>query len=173
MAPVRNWSRFRRDWRKVLDPLGIGEFHMTDFIAGERDFKAWKDKPERQMQVVKRLIAVIKRHSHFSPATTILLRDWNVLNEKYRLKECRATPYAIASVGVINKSIQWIRKEHPHEALREFVFEHGDRGQGDLMFIMDQVRKRAPELAGIFPQFKPKSLEPLQACDLAAWEQRY
>jgi hypothetical protein len=42
MSPVRNWSRFRRDWRKVLDPIGIGEFHMTDFIAGEGDFKAWK-----------------------------------------------------------------------------------------------------------------------------------
>ena len=37
---------------------------------------------------------------------------------------------------------------------------------------MDHVRKRIPDLSGIYPQFKSKSFEPLQACDFVAWEQR-
>ncbi len=58
LSPVRSWSRFRRDWRKILDPLGIGVFHMTDFIAGEGDFTEWKSKPIQQMAVLKKLARV-------------------------------------------------------------------------------------------------------------------
>jgi hypothetical protein len=124
------------------------------------------------MTFLKSLAKLVRRNAHFSPATTIVLKDWHELNRKYRLKECHATPYAIASVGVINKSIQWLKRDHPHDVLTEFVFEQGDNLQGDLMFFMDLVRRRVPNLAGIYPQFKPKSLEPLQACDFVAWEQR-
>jgi hypothetical protein len=124
------------------------------------------------MKYLQKLVKVVRRNAHFSPATTIILKDWHALNEKYRLKECHATPYAIASVGVINKSIQWLKRDHPHDSLTEFVFEEGDNLQGDLMFFMDHVRKRIPDLSGIYPQFKSKSLEPLQACDFVAWEQR-
>ena len=66
-----------------------------------------------------------------------------------------------------------MKRDHPRDSLTEFVFEEGDHLQGDLMFFMDNVRRRAKELGGIYPQFKPKSLEPLQACDFVAWEQRY
>ena len=67
--------------------------------------------------------------------TTFVRISGNSKHEKYRLKECHATPYAIASVGVINKSIQWLKRDHPHDSLAEFVFEEGDNLQGDLMFL--------------------------------------
>jgi len=117
MAPVRSWSKFSRDWRSVLNAEGIDVFHMTDFMDRERDFKTWKNQPERQRKFLQTLAKIVKRHVHFCPASTIILRDWHRLNAQYRLKECHATPYAIASVGVINKSIQWLKRDHPHDAM--------------------------------------------------------
>jgi hypothetical protein len=127
---------------------------MTDFIAGQREFAAWKDQPERQMKRLKELAKVVKRYVHFGPASTIILRDWHALDRKYRLRECHATPYAIASISVINKSIQWLKREHPHDSLTAFVFEEGDAGQGDLMFFMDHVRRKNRELGSIYPQIQ-------------------
>jgi len=53
------------------------------------------------------------------------------------------------------------------------VFEDGDVGRGDLMFFMEYVKRQSPTLAGIYPQFKTKDHESLQACDFLAWEPRY
>ena len=113
VAPVRNWSKFSRDWRGLLQSEGLDDFHMTDFVAGARGFSKWKGQPDKQMKYLQKLVKVVRRNAHFSPATTIILKAWHALNEKYRLKECHATPYAIASVGVINKSIQWLKRDQP------------------------------------------------------------
>ena len=66
MAPVRSWSRFHRDWRKILDPLNIDVFHLTDFIAGRKEFYDWKDQPAKQMALLRRLAKTIRAHAHFS-----------------------------------------------------------------------------------------------------------
>lgn len=175
VSPVRNWSRFRRDWRKILDPLGIVDFHMTDFLAGTKDFRAWRDQPAQKAAILKGLANVIVRHAHYSPASTVLLNDWTSVNQDYELKECRATPYAIAAFSVLSKSVRWIGREHPHDHLQEFVYERGDTGQGDFSALLDWVREAAGDRLAeqVYPTFKPKSLEPLQAADFAAWEQRF
>ena len=175
VAPVRSWSRFRRDWRRVLDRHGIDVFHMTDFTAGQSPFEEWRGREDAQMRVLEQLAKVIGAHAHYSLSTTVLLDDWRAINRDYRLKECRATPYALAAFSVINKSIQWIKRQHPHDPLKEFVFEAGDVGYGDLLSWMDWVREVAPRgsLDSVYPVARPKSLEPLQAADFAAWEQRH
>ncbi|HEX6973650.1 MAG TPA: hypothetical protein VF147_04575 [Vicinamibacterales bacterium] len=175
LAPCRSWSRFRRDWQRVLDQHGIAVFHMTDFMAGRPPFGKWRDRPQDQMALLELLARVIIRHTHFSAATTVLLDDWRTVNKEYSLKECRATPYCMAAFKVIDKSIQWIKREHPHDAIHEFGFEAGDIGFGDLLAWMDWVRELAPKgsLDAVAPVRKPKTLQPLQAADFASWEQRY
>jgi hypothetical protein len=175
VAPVRNWSRYQRDWRKVLDPLGIDVFHMTDFMAGQGDFEAWRGKPEKQMAVLMRLAKVIVRHAHFSSATTVVLDDWRAANTHYTLKECHATPYCLAAFSSLSKAIKWIGRERGKDLISEFVFEEGDSGFGDLLQFMNWARKavRPGALDCVYPIPKPKTLEPLQAADFTAWEQRY
>jgi hypothetical protein len=146
VAPARSWSRFRRDWRNVLNPLGIEIFHMTDFMAGQGDFVGWKQKPIAQDALLNKLARVTVRHAHFCPSTTVLLDDWRAVNQEYALKECHATPYALAAFKVISKSIDWIGKEHAHDTLHEFVFEDGDAGRGDLLHFVNWVRGR-PRIA--------------------------
>ena len=175
LAPARSWSRFRRDWQRVLDESEISIFHMTDFMAGRGPFEKWRGRLDAQATLLGRLAGVIERHVHFSPATTVLLDDWRAVNRDYRLKECKATPYCLAAFKVIDKSIQWIKREHPHDSLDRFVFEEGDTGFGDLRAWMDWVREVAPSgsLDAIYPVSRSKALQPLQAADFAAWEQRY
>ena len=175
VAPAHSWRRFRRDWRKVLDSLNITDFHMTDFVACRGDFSEWKGREGEQMAVLVLLSKVIVRNAHYSPASTVLLEDWRTVNREYTLKECHATPYCLAAFSSIDKAVRWIGRERGNETIKEFAFEQGDTGFGDLLHFMTWMRKAvAPgTLDSIHPVPKPKSLEPLQAADFAAWEQRY
>jgi hypothetical protein len=174
IAPVRSWSRFRRDWRRELGPHGISEFHMTDFIAGEKEFAQWKDRPVEQMALLRKLARVIRAHAHYSPATTVLLDDWRVVNKDYMLKEYSVTPYAIAAYSTIVKAIKWVGLERRADTFLEFVFEDGDTGRGDFLRFMDWTREATRnKIDPAYPVFKPKSLEPIQAADFVCWEQRY
>ena len=170
---ARSSSRLKRDWRTVLDPVNIEVFHMTDFLAGRKAFAEWRGRTGEQGRVVRDLARVIKRHAHFAPASTVMLKDWEELNNEYRLKECRATPYAIAAISVISKTLQWIKREHPNDEVKQFTFEEGDRNQGDFTWFVDFVVSKARKtLMPVRPVFEAKSVAQLQAADLMLWEQR-
>ena len=182
VAPVRSWHRFEKAWRRELDANGIGVFHMTDFLAGERGFEKWKGRADAQMRLLRKLAAIIRSNAHFSSVTSIRLSDWRTVNSQYYLKECRATPYAMTGVQCITKLCDWRAAERLRGDRLEFVFESGDTGKGDLERIIglanDQIRRawRRRSIAGqpplIEPVFKSKALCPLQAADFVAWEQR-
>jgi hypothetical protein len=176
VAPVRNWRKLGKHWRRACDEEGIAVFHMTDFMASQQAFVDWRDQPRRKAVFLRKLTKLVRDYAHFWSVSTIVLDDWRTLNDEFALDECHASPYCLAAFSVIHKSIRWIGKEHPRDMLCEFVFEEGDCDRGDLLHFMDWVRKLIgkdwEKCCNIYPVFKPKTLEPLQAADFAAWEQR-
>ena len=106
------------------------------------------------------------------------------MNDVFCLRECHATQYALASFNCITKCALWAHKDHPNDPIQDWVFEHGDRGKGDLEkllgFVQEHAKRRLRQsqstdpLKPLLPVFKHKSkdLSPLQAADFVAWEQR-
>lgn len=179
VSDVKKWGRFTTEWREELDSQGITDFHMTDFMACAQGFDKFRGRQELQAEILTNLIKIIKKNVRKSFATTILLDDWKAVNAEYRLKECHATPYAMASLSVLNRSLMWIGRPHKpvrkrsHHDFTEFVFEEGDNGQDDFRWIMNETKRRGKgKLDSIYPIFRPKTLLPLQCCDFAAWEKR-
>src|ERR1700722_18457265 len=54
IASERQWLLFEKEWREILEPMGIEAFHMTDF---ER-CKIWSR--ERKDAILRRLVSAIR-----------------------------------------------------------------------------------------------------------------
>ena len=122
--------------------------------------------------LLRRLIAAMKRNIYKAFSETVLIVDWQDVDREYRLQESHCTPYALAGFFVMDRTIRWWGRKHPHDSMTEFVFDDGDKGKGDFIWMMDNIIKRdKPRLNLLSPVFKTKVLAQLQAADLAAWPQ--
>jgi hypothetical protein len=174
VSEARKWERFEAQWKRALTDAGIqGPFHMADLMACAKTFDGWRGRTEDRVQLLATLISIIKRNVYKAFSEMVLLDDWREVNEMYKLDDSHCTPYALASFYVMDRTIRWWGRRRPNDSMTEFVFEEGDKHKCDFMWMMDRVvRQNQPQLAIAIPVFKPKTLGPLQAADLAGWTMR-
>lgn len=174
VAPMHRWQKFDQRWTAVLADAGIRiPFHMSDFMAGQCGFEAWRGRSAEKAELLFVLARLIRRSVSVAIGEGVLIDEWKRANEVYALAKNHCTPYALAAYFVMDKTIRWIGR-HPDEGIRTGIaFESGDYGKGDFMWVMDQIRRRKPALAPAYPQFADKaSVIAFQACDFVAWEKR-
>jgi len=166
VSDVKKLKRFEVEWRRVLNREGISCFHMTDFVSSQGEFADWKvpEHSYRRKKFIADLVTIATRYSNKSFGGALLIRDYNAINKKYRLREEAGFPYSLSGhycVGLVRK---WQKKNNVSKVL--FMFEKGDEHQGDLT--------RLCESDGITPLYPTKQdATPLQASDLLAWRTRH
>ena len=174
LSSIPAWLRFEKEWHRTLKPLGIEEFHMTDFVACQDAFKDWKGREDEQARLLLKLAKITKKHVRRSFSGTLFLADWRRANEQYSLKESHCTPYALCAFFVMDAAIRYLAHRTRNKLRARFVFEDGDKGKGDFIWMIDQVVSRNKRMfKGIKPDFQGKELAPLQAADFVLWEQLY
>lgn len=172
VAPSTNWKKFSRDWSAALAREGVKTFHMTDLMACEGAFAHWERGGNRTRRFLGELVGIIRRYVHYAVASTVRLDDWRALNDEYAMKECRISPYGLASFSVLSKSIIWVGAHRPSDLLVP-VFEGGDNDRGDREHLLSWVRQLAGGgLDSVKVIEESKSCPPLQAADLLVWEHR-
>ena len=58
LTPVRDWKKFERSWRQVLDRHCVETFHMTDFECRHGIYAKWTN--EVRQGFVRQLIGVLR-----------------------------------------------------------------------------------------------------------------
>ena len=168
------WLKFEKKWNTVLVEAGITvPFHMTDFMYNGKNFKDWKDREPEKIPLLMVLARLIRKHVTKAIGEGVLIGDWKRVNKIYALDRNHCTPFALAGFFVLEKTMRWVGNHHDNKIKTAIVFEDGDAGKGDLMWTMEQVRKKVPLLIpkGVL-QFADKDLVQFQACDFVAWEKR-
>ena len=174
VSSVPAWLRFEKEWLKELRRVGIEEMHMTDFMSCQKEFTAWKGRESEQTQLLLRLATITKKHARKGFSGLLFLEDWRRANQEFLLKECRCTPYALCSFYVMDQAMRYFAHRTRVKLKARTVFEDGDKGKGDFMWMIDQVINRNKRMfRSIKPDFQGKELAPLQAADFAMWEQLY
>ena len=171
---MHRWKRFDQKWKAVLADVGIEiPFHMSDFMASQAGFRDWQGRDEDKRALLLVLARLIRKSVSFGIGEGVIIDEWNKANQVYALAQNHCTPYALASFFVIDKTLRWIGNHHDKEIKTAIVFESGDSGKGDFMWVMDQIRRRRPDLAPTYPQFGIEDdVVAFQACDFVAWEKR-
>lgn len=166
---VEQWVLWEQGWNKVLSDFDIkpGFFHMTDFEAATRsdvEENPYKHLSSRQRQrFLDRLINHIGTRVRRSFCILVPMYDYREVNELYYLEEWLGKPYSIAALGIVQKLKAWKTQFAPNDPLEVF-FESGTKHQGDMRKVFKQFGYDEP----IFRD--KKSVIPLQAADLLAWE---
>jgi len=157
LAPVKQWTLFENDWRRMLNRTGIDVFHMTDFEASKQQ------PPKRKDAILLQLVSLIRARAQFYVCTLVPMKDYRAINDIYAFEQFVGTPYAFAARTVVAVVNDWMQSNARDGTVR-FVFEDGTKHKGDFLDAM--TRDELP-----LPDFRKKNEAiPLQAADWFAWE---
>ena len=150
VAPVKNWIRFERAWKSVLDDEGVSEFHATDFAASQGEYRKWKGDKDRRASFLKRLREIIEKNVNRLFMVTVEIEAWTKVNRDYLLEEGFHSPYALAGFSAVAQLRKWAKKKKIKSPV-EIVFEEGDDGWDGLT----ELCKRGHVIPIRLPKQKP------------------
>jgi hypothetical protein len=167
IAPVHQWHKFDKEWRRVLDGYDVKALHMKNFAHSRGEFTSWKGEGEKRKSFLASLIAVIRSRACFSFASGVDVKALKDFQERSRGDEVYSrfsSPYALGGISCIVQACEWaIDQRLPPRDLR-FIFEDGDKGKGHLIDLSSKILH-------IDPCFEPKDCHmAFQVADLLAYE---
>jgi hypothetical protein len=179
IAPVGQWIRFAREWKKALLEFGIKDFHMAEFIANNQksefaDKAYWNDK--RKSVVIKRLCSIIENRTSQGFCLSVRKDDYdNVVPESLR-SVVGQFHYTYAVRAVLGHIELWRKTKCIKEPI-EYVFDNMTKGpertEIGRIFAEGCLLENALERYGVYDGChsfrKRQDILPLQAADTIAW----
>jgi hypothetical protein len=171
MGSVAQWDRFVVAWRLMLDEFGVRVIHRTDLESFEGEFKGWT--PEKRTALVKKAQKIIKdkKHTYIPVGSAVIKADFDEIVPK-RLQNHVGGHYGWCVTESLVLANHWAQKAK-HKDPISWVFEAGTTGQSKVcemfkrLYAIPEARKR---LRINNWSFSDKSILPLQAADVAAYE---
>jgi hypothetical protein len=139
---------------------------MKEFAPSVGEFATWKGDEARRERFLKRLIKIIVRTATCSFAAGIPIAEWKQCDELYSLRQCKFQPYPLCGWACAEQVYRWCDTTRVDRSHVSFVFEHGDRYQGHLGFLVKR------DFGTAIHTEEKKKLGALQAADFAAWHVR-
>jgi hypothetical protein len=165
VSRINKWTRFDEEWKEILDAYGVSRFHMTDFASSGGEFQGWKGKSFQRREFIEKLVSCIKRNTNKGFAASVIVEDFNRVNEEYPLAENAGLPFALCARTCTGMLKKWAMRKNLDFGRIMVFFEDGDEDRGDF-----QARAK-------IDGFRIRSLSKddsrvFQAADLAAWKVR-
>jgi len=162
---------FAQDWREVLDWKGynLPYFRMSE-CAPEPPSGAFKGIPiADRIQIVARLIGVIKKHTNHGIAITVSPQEYDKFMPKHPLL---GTAYSFCTSAVMNALGSWSRATN-YTGKIAYFFEAGHSSQPEANALMnlaveDEKLRDMMRYSGHAFLLKEESAG-TQAADLLAW----
>jgi hypothetical protein len=167
VATVDQWKGFEEDWRVVTsDPkFDIPYLHMKEFRNYRGRFEKFKDNLPLQTELFQALYRLLEDRAEQTFGATVVLPDYEKLNQRYQLEERYKHPFALAGMASIHTAVRWMERVHPKDRI-SFVFDHDTDGWGHLLTAAKEIW--VDEIIPVPGSFRKQS--PLQASDHVAWE---
>lgn len=165
VASKEEWLSFDKEWNEILQDFGVQYFRMSEFINRSGQFKGWK--PSRRSQIFDLLTTLIQSRVLKAVGCAIVCDEFREVNQQYLLAERLGHPFPMAAMTAMGRLFVWAARIGHQEPILS-VFEDGDTHKGELI---DLAKQYMPD-ARLCPVFRPKTLTPLQAADIVAWDLR-
>src|SRR5690349_10815240 len=136
---------------------------MNRFAGNLNPYERFKGHPVYKTRLISALVSCIRDNIHKAFSCSVVLRDWEALNERYDVAESLGYPYSFCGRTCIAQVLKWAKKK---KALVQFFFEDGATHQ-------KQFKKIIKLNDDIEPIFRSKeAMVQFQASDLLAWKNR-
>jgi uncharacterized protein DUF3800 len=169
LATVEMWSRFNRRWSTLLAQYGIAGLHRVDLENFSGEFKEWE--PTRRTEFIKKAHAIIKHCTYSGFGVALVKSDFEAVcpeSNPYRTYGL----FGWCAYGCLAAIKLWCDHKNITEPI-QFVFEAGTTGQDQFDQLLGVIYRnpaiRKNDRIGGW-SFQGKSLLPLQAADVVAYE---
>jgi hypothetical protein len=183
IAPADKWIAFEPRWNKTLDGAGVEYFHMTDLVAGKRQYLGW-DRDKQKIPFLTQMAEIVMDTISFAIMAGVNLKDWDKVNQDFELKESNLEPYELCGWSCVSRAKEWCDKKNIDPTKTLYFFEHGEPRphpaqlaeliEDDLGIIVRTGFKRDDAEYQRTQRKKKGRLEPpmiqFQAADIAAWQ---
>ncbi len=181
VSTEKKWTRFEREWNRVLQSEGIETFHMTDYVHTKNAFRGWggRNQEERRDAFLDQLISVMKQGVLKCFSLTLLLEAYEEVDREYVISEAfgpghpRSGAYAVCAGSCMSILSEWVVGEYPKAQIIH-THEHGDAGQGALLKYLEHYS--LPHFRGTTFLTKcdasGRYIRQFECVDMIAWEHR-
>jgi Protein of unknown function (DUF3800) len=162
------WKKFRKEWRETLEAQGLDYFHMVDFQACKRPYDVWTK--EKRAHFLASLHHVIHKRTLMSFATTADIEGFENLTPEQR--NVLVSPHVFAAKNCMKQVGFWAAENIINYPVIAYIFEEGqphERQMARLVETLTDEDKWFFRMASLIFA-KKKSLNPLQAADVVAYE---
>jgi hypothetical protein len=174
VSNIEAWEHWEAAWRLTLAEYDVPYFHMKEFVARKKAFRASKwESEDYRAQFIAKLVQITKDYTIASVGSLTKQSVFDFQNQFFELDK-RYNPYVLSGRDCAVRVRSFIREEVKSDLPIAFIFERGDEGWGMLVKEMaasglpSPIRKHArPD-----PKINDVPAYQLQACDLLAWEIR-
>ena len=170
------WREFEARWSRTLRREALDAFNARDFLRRTGEFAIGWDDDAKRRGLIEGLGRVIEQHIFHAFSCSVLLEEYEAIDEEYAFNETAARPYGLCTALVIANVRRWMAAKH-RDDLTLFVFEQGDIDPRQLRGILRVERTDQGEPAQFWPREwidergRPRYLRPLEACGLFAADQ--
>lgn len=165
VASPAQWERLSRAWLKVLDAVGVPDFHATDCANGAQAFKGWEPKDRDKLFI--RLANLTVRMTAFRVWTAVVMEDYHRFFSD--LKE--RFPYSLCALGCAAR-LRHIAVRRGSGFVIPYVFDQGPKGKRAFATFdrMSSKDKAHYFRMGALTKADRLQMVPLQVADLHAYE---
>jgi hypothetical protein len=125
IANTGQWTRFEKEWKKVLANYGVLSLHMRSFAHSTEEFTSWKGDEDKRRAFLSALINVLVPRVRHSFVSSVYLPDYRAIDKVNSIRSLRS-PFALAGCTCIGKVMDWATAKGFDTSKLAFVFEDGD-----------------------------------------------
>ncbi|HEY6303126.1 MAG TPA: hypothetical protein VIX14_08670 [Terriglobales bacterium] len=152
-------NAFETEWHEAIKPLVY--LHTTDYIAGDRDFKAFKNTGlGGKRELLVRAAKVIAKYSLQTFSAALVMEDYCRINNETVFSEVVAYPFSLCARFASVQVSHWAKFHAMNERVKLIFERRTGQGEIDAVFVRDKLDP---------PSFEGKDVCGLQAADLIAW----
>jgi hypothetical protein len=113
VSSVNKWARFEVEWNKILIEAGLPEgtvFHMNKFARNIKPYEEFEGNPKRKAELISALVNCTRRNVNKAFSCTVVLEDWERMNQRYYIAEHYGYPYSICGRTCVAMVLKWSTK---------------------------------------------------------------
>src|SRR5262245_15035054 len=129
VGPVSSWENFDKLWLACREQAGIKRFHMTDYIARQREYGCWPE--QKRHIIIDDLLALIVQTVRYGVSISIHLEQFEKLWPENH-------PYIFSAAQCISLMAMRL-KEHGIEEEISYIYDDGDERGGQFREAMSDV----------------------------------
>jgi hypothetical protein len=184
-----DWAEFDAQRLAAMSAVGVRNFHMKDFAHFKKEYAVgWNgfENEEKRRVFLADLIRAVNENVYRIYVTTLVLSDYQKVNEEYELTERPGSPYTWVMANCLFHVFDWVLGEggagtdpgcpvQPSDGVG-FHIEAGDSGQDGIRRLMLKLGWTEEEFRNLV-YFSPKrerdeDVTPFHVPDFVAYEYR-